>query len=396
LTLPRVLVVGGAGTFGGLLAEGLAATVPCTVVIAGRDARRSAAAAAALAARHPGSRIEAVSLDAVRVGAEELGRLGLSAVADAAGPFQETGYNLAQACIAARLPYVDIADARGFVAGFPALDGRARAAGVAALCGASSTPALSNAALDALAADWTAVETVAVAISPGNRAPRGLSVFQSILGYAGRPVDVLVDGRRTLAPGWGLSVSEDMPELGRRRLSLCDTPDLDLMPARHPEARTVLFRAGLELGALHLGLSMASLPVRWGFLPSLRPFARPVRALAALFEPFGGDRGGMTVRAAGRDADGRPVSATWFLVAEAGDGPYVPTLPALAVLRSVLAGPGFPPGARACAGELALADIEHEMRRHRIRTGIVREGALRDGALAPTGSGNEGDERDAA
>jgi hypothetical protein len=50
------------------------------------------------------------------------------------------------------------------------------------------TPALSNAVLDRLTTGWRLVGSVAIAISPGNRAPRGLSMVRSILSYAGRPV----------------------------------------------------------------------------------------------------------------------------------------------------------------------------------------------------------------
>src|ERR1700686_2412057 len=101
--------------------------------------------------------------------------------AAAAGPFQGAGYRLARAAIAAGLHYVDLADARDFVAGFGALDAAARAAGVVALSGASSTPALSHAVLDRLTKGWRSIDTVDIAISPGNRsAPRGLSVIRAI------------------------------------------------------------------------------------------------------------------------------------------------------------------------------------------------------------------------
>src|SRR5207248_3844574 len=113
------------------------------------------------------------------------------AVVDAAGPFQGATYRLARAAIAAGIHYLDLADARGFVAGFGALDAEARTAGIVALTGASSTPALSHAVLDRLTAGWRRIDHIEIAISPGNRAsPRGLAVIRSILSYAGRPVPV--------------------------------------------------------------------------------------------------------------------------------------------------------------------------------------------------------------
>lgn len=369
---PRVLVVGGAGAFGSRLCTGLAATLDCEIVVAGRDRDRAERACADVRRSHPGATLAAIALDGSRATAGTLAELGVAVAVDAAGPYRPGAYGFARACIGAGVPYIDLADGRAFVAGFSeALDAAARRAGVPALCGASSTPALSNAALDALTREWRAVTAVEVAISPGNRAPRGLSVFESILAYVGRPVRVRRDGAWSEAPGWGLTVTRPMTELGRRRLSLCETPDLDILPARYPELRTALFRAGLELRILHDGLRLAALPVRVGLLPSLHPLARVFRRAATWFERLGSDRGGMEVAAEGQDAAGRPVRAAWFLVAEAGDGPFVPTLPALALVRRILAGTPPAPGARPCVGELTLAEIEAEMRRLRIRTGIL-------------------------
>lgn len=211
-----------------------------------------------------------------------------------------------------------------------------------------------------------------IAISPGNRAPRGRSVVRAILSWAGRPVRVWRDGRWETRPGWGLTVRRGIAGLGPRWLSLAETPDLDIVPARLGVRRTAVFRAGLELPVLHLGLCAASLPVRLGLLPSLVPAAGLFRALADGLRPLGTDRGAMLVEARGLDAASRPVRATWTLVAEAGDGPVVPTLPALAALRALLDGtPAIAPGARPCVGVLDLAAIEAEFAPHRITTHVT-------------------------
>ncbi len=194
--------------------------------------------------------------------------------------------------------------------------------------------------------------------------------MRAILGYAGRPVRVRIDGRWAVHPGWGLARREALGTLGHRWLSLCETPDLDIVPARFPDVRTAVFRAGLELPVLHLGLWLASLPVRWGLVRSLASMARPFRAAANLVSRFGTDRGGMLVAASGLDGSGRPVASRWLLIAESGSGPYVPTLPALAAVRRIAAGL-LAPGARVGTGVLDLADIEAEMRRHAITTAWV-------------------------
>jgi hypothetical protein len=364
----RVLVVGGSGAFGSRLVRGLAATTELGIVIAGRSHERAEALAGAIANERPGRDVRTVSLDRGLVTAAELAALDVFAVVDAAGPFQGGDYRLARTAIAAGLHYVDLADARDFVAGFAQLDAEARRAGVVAVTGASSTPALSNAVLDALTQGWSRVDTVEIGISPGNRAPRGLSVVSAILSYAGRPVRLLLDGRWQTRPGWGLLTRRGIPGLGRRWLSLCETPDLDLVPARLSVRRSAIFRAGLELSILHLGLAAAAVPVRLGLLPTLEPLARAFRFLAGCLSRLGTDRGGMLVTAAGSDAEGRHVLARWTLVAEAGDGPIIPTLPALAVIRKLADGLLDRRGAGPCVGLLGLDDLDPEFRPYRIRT----------------------------
>ena len=361
-------MIGATGTFGERLVGGLHASGRFGVILAARDHTRLDAAVARLGA---GPWLSALALDARCVTPAQLRGSGAFAVVDAAGPFQNARYGLAEAAIAAGLHYIDLADARDFVAGFAVLDPAARAAGVVSLTGASSTPALSNAVLDQMTAGWRQVTRVEIAISPGNRAPRGLAVMRSILSYSGRPVRVWDGGRWCERPGWGMTVRRVMPGLGPRWLSLAETPDLDIVPERFAVTDMAIFRAGLELSTLHLGLSAASLTVRTGLLPSLVPFARLFRWMADRLKPFGTDRGGMTVEADGLDAAGQPVRGVWSLLAEAGHGPVIPTLPALAALRALADGRLASPGATACVGMLPLAWIEAEFAGYNITSRMV-------------------------
>ena len=368
-----VLVMGGTGTFGRRLVRGLIAATDLDVVIAGRNLEHATALADEMQTGQRASRARAVRMDVNTVAPDQLRHSGAFAVVDAAGPFQGGNYRLAKAAIAAGLHYLDLADARDFVAGFPHLDAGARNAGVVALTGASSTPALSNAVLDRLTQEWRSIDTVEIAISPGNRAPRGVAVVRSILSYAGRPVRVFHDGRWMSHPGWGMTTRRTIRGIGKRWASLCDTPDLDIVPQRFGVRRSAVFRAGLELPILHLGLFAASLSVRVGILPSLAPFSRTFRTAADLFTPFGTDRGGMVVAATGLALDGEPICSTWTLIAEAGDGPVIPTLPALAAVRALADGRLNRPGAYVCAGVLDLGAIEREFRPYRITSHIETE-----------------------
>ena len=248
--MTRVLVIGASGVFGSRLCEGLLRN-GFEVVAAGRDLSRTEAAAGRLRAAYPGAVVEAVALDTVTLTPQALKATGAVVVADAAGPFQQAPPTTARAAIAAGLHYVDLADGRDFVAAFPALDAEARASGVVALTGSSSTPALSNAVLDRLTAGWPEIVSVEVAISPGARAPRGLSVMKAILSWLGRPVRVFENGGWTTRAGWSGLYRRDFGRAGRRSVSLCETPDLDLLPARFQPRERALFLAGLEPSPAH-------------------------------------------------------------------------------------------------------------------------------------------------
>ncbi|MBU2150702.1 MAG: DUF4166 domain-containing protein [Alphaproteobacteria bacterium] len=355
-------MVGATGAFGARLAHLLAAWDVDLVLAARRVGPLNALAAQLEGPAH----IEIAPLDR---DSPDLAALRPWAVVDAAGPFQSSDLRLAQAAIAAGAHYVDIADGRDFVAAFPdALDGAARAAGVLAVTGASSTPALSSAALDHLTAGWQAVEAARVTISPGARAPRGRSVILAILSYVGRPVRVFADGGWTARPGWSGLRRVYIPGLGRRWASLCETPDLDMIPQRFAVRREGLFLAGLELGWMHIGLWLLSWPVRWGLLRDLRPLAEPLRAAAGVAAVFGSDRGGMAVEAEGQGADGAPRRARWSLAAEEGAGPNVSVAAAAAVLRGLMDGRIMARGAQACVGVLDLSEILRELSHLPIRT----------------------------
>ena len=343
------------------------ATTDCHVVVCGRSAAHADEVVAAFP--NYAERLSAVVIDRSKATTSDVTALGAFCVVDAAGPFQAQRPTFARAVIEAGAHYVDLADARDFVAGFGALDELAKARGVLAVTGASSTPALSHAVIDDLTRGWTRIDDIQIGISPGNQStPRGLAVFQSILSYVGRPVRVWRFGRWTTAPGWGLTVRRRMADLGKRMLSLAETPDLDLLPQRFPTVRTAIFRAGLELSVLHSGLMMLGVLVRAGLLRSLVPLAEPLRDAATLFRGFGSDCGGMTVGVDGIYADGTRLAVTWTLIAESGDGPKIPTLPALIIVRQLLQGQLAQRGAMPCVGVLDLATLEAEFKRFDIRT----------------------------
>ncbi len=355
----RILILGATGVFGRRLSDRLASLEGLEVILAGRS-RRTLAAFAGTLNLSTESRFEICEFDLEQPWPACLRERPPDLVVNTTGPFQTADYGVARTAIALGANYVDIADGRAFVDGFRGLDADSRAAGLFALTGASSTPAISNAVIDHYRDRFAEIADISVAISPGNRSPRGLGVIRAILSYCGRPVRYFGAGRWREAAGWALLERQAMPGLGRRWLSLCDVPDLDILPARFEPRRQAVFRAGVELSVMHLGLWCLSWLVRWRLVPRLTPFARPLKVLADLLYPFGSDLGGMTVTIAGKDAGGDPIELNWSLVAAAGDGPYVPILPVVALIRHLLAKQPPTAGAAVCLGITDLKDLEAE------------------------------------
>lgn len=349
----KVLILGASGVFGSRLAQLASREEGIELVLAARNLERLQAVASDLA-----NTPECRALDRDTLTARDFA--GFDLVVDASGPFQSSHRRVVESAIAAGVDYVDLADGRDFIAHFPRYDEVAKGAEVVLTAGASSIPALSHAVIDHLTKGWRAIDTIRIAIYPGNRAPRGLSVVEGILSYVGRPLRVFRGGKWTQDIGWGRLHREDLPGIGKRWASVCDTPEQDLLVERYKPRQSAEFFAGLELSLLHLGLAFMALPVRWGWVRSLRPLSRAMLTIAQWFLPFGSDKGGMSVRVSGEGADGRRVERRWFLNANANRGPFVPVFASLAMLRRYRDGKRPEPGARVCSGLLCLDDFERD------------------------------------
>ena len=360
-----ILVLGGSGVFGGLACRRLARDPALRLLIAGRSRDKAEAVAAAIRAEFPQAEAAAFPLDRTRDLGPRLAESGAVILLHTAGPFQGQDYAVAETAIAQGRHYLDLADGREFVAGFDRLDPAARRAGVLAVTGASSVPGLSAAAVERLARGLDRVETIAIGITPGNRAPRGRALIEAMLGSSGQAFRWRRHGAWQRLHGWQDLTRRRVPGLGPRWFSACDVPDLEILPARYPAARSVTFHAGLELSVLHLGLWALTWPVRWGWVASLAPLTGALAWVARRLEPFGGDRGAMFVELTGHDEAGRKRRARWTLIARSGHGPCVPVTPAVLLAGRLARGQIDRRGATPCLdfftleeAAAALADLE--------------------------------------
>lgn len=181
---PRVLIAGGTGVFGRLLAHEVLATTAARVLVAARDGRRAAAVCDRM-----GPRATPLALDLRDLAAVERAARGAAIVACAAGPFQTLDRAAVGAVTDAGAHWVDLADDPAWV--LPLLDDAGHARDVAVVPGASTTPALSGALARWAHRRLPGAARARVTLLIGNRNDKGAAaIYSALAGAFTDPVDV--------------------------------------------------------------------------------------------------------------------------------------------------------------------------------------------------------------
>ena len=347
----RVLIIGGYGNFGSYIARSLAGDSNIRLLIGGRSAEKARAFAASLDAAHPA---EGHALDIDGNIAEALTRIAPEIVIHTTGPFQAQDHRVARACIAAGCHYLDLADAREFVATIDRLDAAAKANGVLVVSGASSVPCLTAAVIDAYLPDFTRLEAVDYGISAAQHTNRGLATTSAVLSYVGKPMTMLRNGTMKTVYGWENSHAERYPGLGWRLFGNCDIPDLSLFPRRYPTLKSMRFAAGHELKLLHIGTRILGALVRLRLIGSLSDYAEGLLRFGFLFDRFGSGRSGFHMILTGTGPDGKPKQRRFMIIARSGHGPYIPCMPAILLARRLAKGEVRQRGASPCVDLIDL------------------------------------------
>ncbi|VAV87048.1 Saccharopine dehydrogenase [hydrothermal vent metagenome] len=355
-----VLILGGYGNFGARIAEQLCkADIP--VIIAGRNPDKAEKLSQQL-----GALATASSFDANKDLAARLSGLKPDVVINTCGPFQFADYAVAETCIDHKIHYIDLADGRKFVAGFDSLDKRAKKAGVAAITGASSVPGLSSAVIEHFRDEFALIDQLKYGISPGQKTERGLATTQSILSYVGKPMQSF-PGQTETAYGWQDIYRQKFPGIGKRWMANCEIPDLDILPTKYG-IRKIQFSAGLELGVLHLGLWLLSWAIRAGAPVNLAGQAKTLLTASNFFNWFGSDTGAMHMVLSGKDHQGAEIIRGWCIIARKGSGPYIPTIPAVLLAKSIVSQNPPAAGAYPCVGLISLGQYLHALKDYPVET----------------------------
>ena len=365
----RTVVLGGYGNFGARICRALAQSPDIDVCVAGRNAVRAERLATQL-----GVRWSVIDIDSPQL-PDALGRGGFDLVIHAAGPFQRQDYRVARAAAAAGSHYVDLADGRRFVCDFasPALDDAFRRARRVAVSGASSVPGLSSAVVAAHAARFARLDRVDLCIAPAQQAPRGAATLAAVLDYCGEPIQVLQAGQWTTVRGWSGLEPVAFARLPGRQGAWCDVPDLELLPRLWPQLQSVSFRAALEVGATQRALALLAALRGARLLPRPALLARLIARVASRFDALGSGNGGMVVRMAGLDRQGRALALAWHVTAPDSHGPQIPCMAAIALARQLAGRRGPPAGAHACLALVPLSQFEPQFAQWGMTCDLVLE-----------------------
>ncbi|KTD22535.1 saccharopine dehydrogenase family protein [Legionella londiniensis] len=351
--IKRILILGGYGNFGRFIAKCLARDEAIQLILAGRHIGKAKDLARRLNSVHfP----ETVYCDIQHNLNQVLEEMSPDVVIHTSGPFQKQGYQVPEACIKNGCHYIDLADARDYVANIEQLDIKAKANNLLLVSGASSVPGLSSAIIEHYLPQFYRLESIEYAIATAQLTNQGLATTAGVLSYAGKPFFTLKHGEKKVIYGWqGLRLKKFW-HLNRRLLGNCDIPDLDLFPKCYPRLKNIKFQAGLELKVLHLGLYFLSWFVRLNLLPSLDRFASFLLKFSRWFDVFGHNNTGFYMLLQGKNAEGIEKKIQFDLYAEKGDGLYIPCMPAVLLAKKLTHENLSTRGAMACVGLVSLQE----------------------------------------
>ena len=246
-----LVIYGGYGVFGRLVAEDLLTHTDARLLIVGRDRRKVAAYAETLGHRATAAVSDITDLDSVNAVVA-----GAAGVICCAGPFQTLPLNVLHAAIACQVPYADIADSRAYVRHVYSLEREIRQANIPVLSGLSTVPGTVSIFVKLASESMTRIDAVHIALFIGNKNAKGEGAIRSLLGSLDNLIRIPRDGAEISVRVWeGRDMVEFLPPIGLRPMYVFDAPDYDLLP-RYFNAKTVTVKCGFDLELINRSLAI--------------------------------------------------------------------------------------------------------------------------------------------
>lgn len=365
----KILIIGGYGAFGFGIAERLSDESGLEIFIGGRNLDKAKAACEKLSGP---ARFTPLHVDRTKLQLDFTPDL----IVDASGPFQTYRVDaVVEYCVDHGIHYADLSDnshetrrAKNYYANQSLGD-------LFLIFGLSTCPVLSAIGLREIEREIGPATQVKIGIAPSPKADLGRNVVAAVANYAGQNiVSILQDGEVKQVAGLTNVHSETICVPGDRPLprlpfAVADAADALVLADSFPALKNIWTGAGTRPVWLHRLLVWLAKGVKIGIAPKLSPFADFFHRMQGLFQ-MGEHRGGMFVRASNNEAE-----ASWHLVAEGDDGPRIPALPVVALVRKMLRAEPPAPGAYSGDDVIRLSDLVPEFDKLNIAYGLQYDGA---------------------
>ena len=298
-----VVIYGGYGVFGRLVAEDLLQHTGARLIIVGRDRRKAETYASTL-----GGRATAAVSDIDDFGSVKAVVADAAGVICCAGPFQSLSLNVLRAAMDCRVPYADIADSRAYIRQVYGLEEDIHQANIPVLTGLSTVPGTASILVKLASEAISQIDAVHIALFMGNKNAKGEGAIRSLLGGLGNSIVIPKDGAVVSVRVWeGRQIVEFPSPIGRRPVYWFDAPDYDLLP-RYFKAKTVTFKCGFDLDLINHSLAVLRICKRLTSYP-VECLASALIALSKTIAFLGAGQGMLRVEVLGR-IEGR--SARWL------------------------------------------------------------------------------------
>lgn len=370
----KILVLGGYGNFGKRIVEDLSSIKGITIIIAGRNVKKAQDLASSLMGSAE-AQLLGLAMDInSKTFSHQLNDLSPYLVIHTSGPFQRQSHRVPLVCIQAGSHYIDLADDSHFVCEIDKLNQMAKEKNLSVISGASSVPGLSSAVLDHYTKEFSSIDSIDIAIAPGNKAERGEATIRGILSYTGKPFASFKKGINTSSYGWMNVRKLDFGGIvGKRWLANVDVPDLSLYPKRYNVKNSVIFQAGLELPTLHFSMYVMAWLTKLRLFKNWNSLTKPIVFMSNLFSFFGTNKGAMRISISGSDNQ-QTKTTTWTLFADNGVGPYIPTVSAIIIARKLISNETIVTGATPCLGVYKLAEFTPFIKKLGLTTQVTANG----------------------
>ena len=177
----RIFIIGSYGNLGRFITRILACEEKIQLIISGRNKEKAKALDTKMAAKNAP---ETANLDIDHRLEQSLATVKPDIVIHTSGPYQGQSHKVTQACINQDYHYLDLADARDFVASIKKLDKAAEDKGVLICNGASSVPCLTSAIVDEYIDEFKTLEKLECSIATAQLSNRDLATTSAVLSYA--------------------------------------------------------------------------------------------------------------------------------------------------------------------------------------------------------------------